>query len=87
MKRKYLVLALPEADRQPWQAPGPFVVIARHPAHAARLARHRWPAYLSNHVREETHALAVHAYGDEFSRPFLSDRRGQVIPSAARFHR
>lgn len=85
MKRKFLVSKLPNGD-QIYGMSGPFVVVARNPLHAARLARHNWPSYLSNHVREETHALAVRSYGDQTSPAFVSDRRGKVIPRCAAGH-
>jgi hypothetical protein len=88
MKRKYLVHKQPRDGEQSWNVSGPFVVVARNPLHAARVARHRWPAYLSNHVRVETHALEVRQYGESamVALAFISDRRGQLIPSSARYH-
>lgn len=85
MKRKYLGCKVPREGEQSYNISGPFVVVARNPLHAARLMRHRWPAYLSNHIRVETHALAITPYGDVDAPAFISDRVGQVIPSSARY--
>lgn len=84
--KKFLIRKIANDGDQQYNMSGPFVVRARNPLHAARLARHKWPHYLSNHIRVETNALAVSLYGDQMCKPFISDRRGSVIPSAARFH-
>ncbi len=85
MKNKFIVRIVANPSQQPWDVSGPFVVSARNPAHAARLARHQWPQHMSNHVRVEDNALAVRPYGKQDGGDFVSDRRGLVIPSAARF--
>lgn len=87
MKRKYSVKVVPNSGEQSYSMSGPFVVRARNPLHAARLVRHHWPAYVSNHVSVETRRLAVREYGDQESAAFISDRRGKLIPSAARFYK
>jgi hypothetical protein len=85
MKRQYVVSKMPREGEQSYNISGPFVVRAHNPSHAARLTRHRWPSYLSNHIQVETHALAVTPYEDMNAPAFVSDRRGLVIPSAARY--
>lgn len=89
VKREYLILKQPHDGEQSWNLSGPFVLAARNPLHAARLVRHHWPAYLCNHVRVETHALEVRLHGENaMATPaFVSDRRGQIIPSAAHYSR
>jgi hypothetical protein len=84
MKRKYLVSKVPNAKEAAYNLSGPFIVHARNPLHAARLVRHNWPSYLCNHVRVETNALSVREYENPASAAFISDRRGQVLPSVAR---
>lgn len=84
MKTRFFVRKIANPGEEQYNVSGPFVVVARNPLHAARLVRHKWPAYLSNHVCEETHALEVFPYADENARPFISDHRGRVIPSRAR---
>jgi hypothetical protein len=85
MKQRFIVCVVPCEGEPEYRVPGPFIVLARHPAHAARLTRHRWPSYLGNHICQETNALAVVPWGNPEARPYVSDRRGEWLPSSRRF--
>jgi hypothetical protein len=85
MKRKFIINLIPNAGEPEYRVSGPFVVVARHPAHAARLVRHKWPSYLGNHICQETNALSVREWDDPARAAYVSDRRGQWLPSSRRF--
>jgi hypothetical protein len=85
MKRKFIISLIANPNEPEYRLSGPFVVVARHPAHAARLTRHRWPSYLGNHVCQETNALSVTPWDNPEARPYVSDRRGEWLPSSRRF--
>ena len=50
-----------------------FCVMAKSPLGACRVVRNKWPHVLGDHMRHETHALAVRGTD------FVSDRIGKEI--------
>jgi hypothetical protein len=86
MKRKFIVSKIANPDEPDYRLSGPFIVVARHPAHAARLVRHRWPSYLGNHICQETNALSVRQWDAPDAPAYVSNRRGQWLPSSRRFN-
>ena len=84
MKTRFIVIPAGNPNVEAWRMPGPFIVFARHPAHAARLVRHKWPHYLTNHVSEEMYSLEVRGFSNPEAPAYVSDHRGRVIPSRGR---
>lgn len=76
-KIEYVVSKRPRPTDCGWGNSGPFVVRAASPVGAVRMVRNRWKAYLTDHVRCETHILDVCEPGAAVC--YSSDRVGKLL--------